>query len=53
MMGMMESKPKKRNVFFGTVMSVGVCVLTFLLLVAAVLGVAVLIAFMLRVLRGM
>lgn len=50
---MMESKPKKRNVFFGTVMSVGVCVLAFLLLVAAVIGAVLLIAFMLRVLRGM
>ena len=49
-MAMME---KKRNVIFGTAMSVGMCVLALLLLVAAVLGVAVLIAFMLRVLRGM
>ena len=48
----MAMMAKKRNVFFGTVMSVGVCVLAFLLLVAAVLGVAVLIAFLLRVLRG-
>ncbi len=43
---------EKRKTVFGYIISVGVFVLAFLLLVAAVLGVAVLIAFLLRVLRG-
>lgn len=49
----MAMMAKKRNVIFGTVMSVGMCILAILLLVAAVIGAVLLIAFMLRVLRGM
>lgn len=49
----MAMTSKKRNVIFGTVMSVGIGVLAILLLVAAVIGAVLLIAFMLRVLRGM
>ena len=49
---MMENKPKKRNVLFGTVMSTGICILCVLLLVAALLGSAILIAYLVHVLRG-
>ena len=48
----MAMTAKKRNVIFGTVMSVGMSVLAILLLVAAVIGTVLLIAFMLRVLRS-